>query len=502
MEQTLGNLGNPFEFWEYFSKISEIPRCSGNERLVRDFIKREADSFGLNTKIDKIGNLVIKIPSINKNEVNLRIILQCHLDMVCEKNEGIIHDFSKDPLKLKIIESNGENWLIAQGTTLGADNGVGIAYLLSLMKKLSLKELEFRRLDLCLLFTVEEETDFIGAYQIEKKLIDGDILINLDSEKDDHLIIGCAGGVNTIAIIKNKYENLNDFVKEAAVIKLSITGLIGGHSGLDIHKGRANALKLLVKILWKLNSEISIFINSLNGGNSSNAIPRESHSIFFLEKTKIPHFNKKINKLKSEIYSDFSDIEPNLEILVENIKNFNNKNVIHQGIQNKLLSILYDIPNGPISYDPKVPGLIHTSTNLASIKTKNKSIKIVTSQRSLDEISKKAIVEKIVALLKLENKTQIQHTEEYPNWIPDLNSKLLAVTKETYEILFNKEPIVQALHAGLECGVLERMFPNMDMISIGPTIISVHSPDERLKIESVEKIWRLLIRLLENLQHY
>ncbi len=499
MTQILKNMSVPSEFWDYFEQILKIPRCSGNEKQIREYIKSKAEQFGFKTNEDSVGNLVVKIPtSITKPKK--KVVLQCHLDMVCEKNEGISHDFSKDPINLKAIEIDGEKWVTAEGTTLGADNGVGIAYLLTLMKKIHNKELIFNNIAFDLLFTVDEESGLVGAFKINKNLIDGDILINLDSEDDDTFIIGCAGGIDTTAEIKDK--NIFCNVKEINLIpmNLSIKGLIGGHSGVDIHKGRGNSLKLIAKILWEINKKFNIDIISMNGGNRRNAIPRESNAIIFIHKKNESEIINFVNQIKSEIISEISEVEPNLVIIINTISDQNFYKKLSTDIKNKLLNILYVIPNGPISYHPEDKTLVHTSTNLASIRMDENLIKIETSQRSLSEISKKDIYEKIEAIFKLSDLNfDVQHFAEYLRWTPDWNSPLLQKSKQIYINLFKEEPKILIVHAGLECGILKKHFPHLDMISIGPNIKEAHSPDERLKVNSIQRIWKFLIELLKKI---
>jgi dipeptidase D len=497
MEQ-LKELGAPSEFWDYFHQISKIPRCSGKEEQIRIYIKNEAERLNYKTRMDKVGNLVINIPALI-NQKKLKIIFQCHMDMVCEKNENIHHDFLTNPLKLKIIEISDEKWLTAEGTTLGADNGVGIAYLLTLMKKMYNNELKFESIAFDLLFTVNEETGLTGAFQIDKNLIDGNYLINLDSEQDNCFTIGCAGGINTTGDLKFKYKNINNYVKNAFPLKLSVSNLIGGHSGSDIHRGRANGIKLIAKFLWKLNDKFSMYMNTINGGNRSNAIPREAMAIFYVLPEEYPEIISLINTIKAETEIGLSKIEPNMEIKLEKLETFHDNRIFPENIKNKLLNILYIMPNGPISMHPQKPNLVYTSTNLASIKTDNDGIRIISSQRSLHEISKQLIYEQIEALFKLADlDIIIQHEGDYPGWEPDFASTLLIKAQKTYKSIFKKQVTVQAIHAGLECGILKKRFPSIEMISIGPTIINAHSPDESLRIGSVEKIWRFIIELINN----
>jgi dipeptidase D len=488
------------DFWEYFEQISKIPHCSGNEQHLRTFIDNEAKKLGFETKIDNVGNMVVKIPAKNQGEKCPSVILQSHLDMVCEKNKNINHDFSKDPLKLKVVEIDEEKWVNAEGTTLGADNAIGIAYQLTLMKRISGGDLDFGPLRLELLFTVNEEMGFTGANQIDKSLIDGEFLINLDSEEDNMFTIGCAGGVITQVDINVERTPITQIMDEGQPIIISMSGLIGGHSGIDIHKGRANSIKLLAKILWDLNYRHSIHVYSIKGGRMTNAIPRESEAIIFVEKTDFSKINSSFYEIVSDIKTSFSDTEREITASFETLNNDVGNTVFSKKSQDIILAFLYGMPNGPISMHPRIKDLVHTSSNLARIETKNSRFKIEMSHRSLDDIGRSDISERINALLKLCElaglKVNVKKLAYYPSWEPNFNSKLLAIAKDTYKELFNEEVNVGAIHAGLECAILKKHFPNLDMISIGPKITGAHSPDERVKVQSVEKIWNFLIKLI------
>jgi len=501
LKQAIKDLGVPFEFWDYFERISQIPRCSGNESEIRNFIKQEAKNFNFETKVDMVGNLVVRIsPKIVKKQ-NKKVVLQSHLDIVCEKNEATEHDFSKDPLKLKIIEIDDEKWLTAEGTTLGADNGVGIAYSLMLMKKIYKQQINLDSIAIDLLFTVEEETGLYGALSIDKDMIEGDYLINLDSENDEEFTIGCAGGINTWADIKLNYEEISDYFKDPIFIKISLEGLNGGHSGTDINKGRGNSIKILSNILWKSNNKHSISLQSIRGGNKLNAIPREVQSIIVVEKEREPIIKTFISEIISEIKKQLGEKEPNLQIKLDVIKDINNNRIFAKDLKNKLLDILYIFPNGPISMHQEIQGLVHTSTNLAAIKIEENVIKIGSSQRSVNKFSQILIQERVEALFNLADlDITVTRSAGYPGWDPNFNSTLLKISKETYNELFNHEVKVKAIHAGLECGVLKKIVPNTEMISLGPNVIGGHTPDERLQVKSVSKTWNLLLRILEKLQ--
>lgn len=493
----LKELSKPLEFWEYFEQITKIPRCSEHEEKVRAFIKEEAERLGFKTQVDIAGNLVVRIPAKTMKKYN--IVLQCHMDMVCEKNEESIHDFSIDPLKIKIIEIENEKWVTAEGTTLGADNGVGICYLLALMKKIHDGELDYESVGFDLLFTVDEEMGLRGAFKIDNNLISGDFLINLDAEDEDAVTIGCAGGIVTFFRISKDTININEN-ENLIPIKLFVSGLIGGHSGVDIHIGRGNSLKIIGQILWKLNHNFMMNIASINGGNRTNAIPREASAIFFVREDEFLKVKEFILDQLMKIKILFEGIDPDINISIERLTNYDNKKVLTKLIQNNLLNILYTIPNGPLSMHPKIRDLVFSSSNLAVIKTEKDKVVIKLSQRSLSEYFKNVIWEKTNSLINLTGlNVETIIDSDYPGWTPNFNSKLLTLTKDAYRQLFNNELLVKAIHAGLECGILKKKFPHMEMISIGPRNEGAHSPEERLLVKSVEKIWNFLLRLLQKL---
>lgn len=498
--EDLKDLCDPSEFWEYFYEISKIPRCSGNEKRVRNFIKNEAEKLGFKTDGDKVNNLVVRIPGTNASkDGSPRLVLQSHMDMVCEKNENTEHDFSKDPLKLKFIEKEKDKWLTAEGTTLGADNGVGIAYQLALMKKIHEGELNFGPLEFDLLFTVDEERGLTGASQIGKSLIKGDYLINLDSEEDDRFTVGCAGGkVFTVNIKVQKIPLVEG--KNLIPLKLSISGLIGGHSGTNINQGRGNALKITFQLLWKINNKFNIYLNSVSGGNLTNAIPRECHAIFFINESDFSDIHLYINDLIPNIEKLYEGVESTINIKLEKKKTLKDNFIFPERVQNELINVLHLMPNGPILFHPTIKELVHTSTNLATIRTEFDLVQFRISQRSLSHYDIEVVHEKIRTLLSMSSLDIDIHIDtEYPSWPPNFNSHISKLSMETYKELFDKEATIQAIHAGLECAYFAFYFPSMEMISIGPTIQGGHSPDERLDVKSVEKIWRLLVNLLKKL---
>ncbi len=495
----LNELGDPIDFWEYFERISKIPRCSGKEEEIRNFIKNEAINFEFTTKVDQIGNLFVEIPKEKANNKQKRICLQCHLDMVCEKNKTFQHDFLHDPLKLKLITKNNEKWLTAEGTTLGADNGVGIAYCLAIMKKIYKKEIQFDNILLSFLFTVDEESGLLGAFSIDTNLLKCDYLLNLDSGHDEKITIGCAGGINTYGKLEFESEKINKYADDLIAYKLSISGLKGGHSGVDIHKGRINAIKLINTILSKSDSS-KMFLHSLSGGNRTNAIPREVNAILFLEKKIEKDFIASLEHIILTYKLSLKEIEPNIHINLVAIDKFKDNLIVPNLIKNKLLNLISNLPNGPIKMHDQISNLVHTSINLASINVNHSLLEIKTSQRSLEEISKQEICDIIKnELFSTDLNFQIQNEGNYPCWSPNLNSKLLLIARQKFKELFNKDVIIKVIHAGLECGILKTHFPDMELISFGPNIKGAHSPDEKLHINSVKKIWDFLIKIMKEI---
>ncbi|MFX1588795.1 MAG: beta-Ala-His dipeptidase [Promethearchaeota archaeon] len=500
--ENLAKLGNPPEFWDYFFQITRIPRCSKNEAQIREFIRKEAEKFKFPVKIDHIGNIVVKIPSkVQKSDKQLNVALQCHMDMVCSKIEGSQHDFSKDPLKLRLIDEDDEKWLSAEGTTLGADNGVGIAYQLSLMKKVYNGELNFAPLGLDLLFTVDEELEGTGILQLDTNLISGDYLINLDAEDDNEILIGSAGTIDKTIEIKIKRKSLKGIETELIPVKIALEGLMGGHSGADINKGRANAIKLLLQILWKLNKEFKINVNSLNGGSNFNAIPRESQAVIYIEKINFSKLNSFIQGTFPYIKHLFNGIEKNINISVQKLTDYSDCTCVEENLQNNLLNFLYIVPDGVVSMHPKIKDLVQTSTNLGTISTEENRIIFQIMQRSSSKYEKYVLNENILNLLNMiDLKFKILYDLDFPSWPPNFNLKFLNLARDVYQKLFNIEVKINASHGACECNCFTKYYPNMEMIAIGPTIKDAHSPSERLKISSVEKIWKFLITLLNNIK--
>jgi len=500
--ENLKEFGEPSEFWQFFFEITKIPRCSTHEDKIREYIKGEAEKLGYQTETDKIKNIVVRVPSKNDNNTEKsKVVLQSHMDIVCEKHDRVQHNFSKDPLKLKVIEINKEKWLTAEGTTLGADNGVGIAYQLAIMKKIHDGSLDLDALDLDLLFTVDEEGGLTGASKMDKNLISGKYLLNLDSEEDDRFTIGCAGGRVFKAEVSYKRILINN--PNLRAMKISISGLLGGHSGGDINKKRGNALKILTEIIWKINSKFHILVNSLEGGNLTNAIPREAHAIIFVEEDQKNEFESFLKEITLNIKNLYEGTDSSLEISIDLLKDFTDKTAFSKDFQNELIDLFYIIPNGPISLHPTNEGLVHTSLNFAVVHTLENIIEFKVSTRSLTRYDKDLLFEKLKTLLKMSGlDINIEIITIYPSWPPVFNSKLNEISRQVYKNAFDKEVVIQAIHAGLECAYFSYYYPDMEMISLGPTVYGCHSPDERLNIRSVSKIWKFLLALLKNLGQF
>lgn len=492
------NLGEPRDFWEYFKKISEIPRCTGNEKDITNFICLEVNKFGFKYKKDDVGNLLVFLPSINKS--NIKVIGQCHLDMVCEKNANVKHDFLKDPIKFKLEQSKSEKWLKAEGTTLGADNGVGIALLLTLMKKIYEKQINFYHLSMNLLFTVKEEIGLVGVSEMDPKLINGDFLINLDTGEEGKLIVGCAGGIKTIAEKKINYMNVDKYEKDNIAMSISIKGLKGGHSGSNIHLPRGNAIKILSYLLWQITKKQPIYINSIAGGDKGNAIPREAKAIIYISQKSLNAIKRLVEGFVLDLNSEPSIQEPEMEISIYKMENFIDKKILSPSFQERLLQMLLVFPNGVVMMHPEIVNLTHSSTNLASVKIEKNFVSIVSTQRSMNEVMKQKIMDELEALFTLADPDfKIQFIGDYPAWELNFNSTLLKVARDLYHNLFNKEAVVGGTHGGLECAIFKKLEPKLEIISMGPTIMFPHSPDESLKISSVKRIWELFIKILQYL---
>lgn len=483
MKKKLGEL-QPGRVWELFEEICQIPRPSKKEERILSYLIDFAKKHGLEYQQDKIGNLIIRKPARPGYENRRSVVLQSHVDMVCEKNESVQHDFDNDPIQPQV----DDGWVKANGTTLGADDGIGMAAQLAILES---SDIEHGPLE-CL-FTVDEETGLTGAFNLEKDFINSKTLLNLDSEDDGELFIGCAGGIDTL--ITFSYEKVNTEADHTG-FQISVTGLKGGHSGDDIHKGRGNAIKILNRLLWNAERMFEIRLAEFKGGNLHNAIAREAFATLTVPKRHKNGLKELFDSLGSEIKAAFKTNEPGLTI--DYREAVMPEGLIDYFTQSKLLNSLYGCPHGVMAMSSDIPNLVETSTNLASVKMTPREIIVVTSQRSSLDTAKQDIADMVSSVFQLAE-AKVKQGDGYPGWEPDMNSEILAVSRQAYTDLFQEDPRVLAIHAGLECGIIGEKYPGMDMISYGPTIKGAHSPDEAIEIGTVKKFWDLTLEILKRM---
>jgi dipeptidase D len=473
----------PSEVWKWFFEVIRVPRPSKHEEKIIAFLQNFAESHNLQCQTDAAGNVLISKAASAGYENRPGIILQAHSDIVCEKNSDVDFDFFNDPIN---YYTDGD-WVKAHGTTLGGDNGIGIAMMLALLVARNVPHPPLQ----CL-FTVDEETGLTGAFALKNDFLNGKTLINLDSEDDGQIFVGCAGGVDTAGKLHYSAEKTpTDYFSFSVKISL----LLGGHSGDDIDKGRGNANVILNRFLWQLRKETDLKLALFDGGNLRNAIAREAHAIACVPNNYKETLRARFNVFEAEIFAELSKREPKYVMELESCDL--PTSVIDTATADKLLNLVYALPHGVIAMSADIAGLVETSTNLASVKTKeDNTIEIVTSQRSSIESEKKDIMQKNSAAFELAG-ASISHSDGYPGWNPNLNSEILKIAETAYEKLFEKKALVRAIHAGLECGLFLEKYPELDMISIGPQMYGVHSPDERLSISSTENCWKWLLEILK-----
>ncbi|MFA6924240.1 MAG: aminoacyl-histidine dipeptidase [Bacteroidales bacterium] len=483
MAKVLNNL-KPQPLWDLFEEICNVPHPSKHEKKLAEFVLDFAKNNGIEAATDQAGNVILRKPATPGKENLKGVIMQSHLDMVPQKNSDIPHDFEKDPIKPRI---EGE-WVKATGTTLGADNGIGMAASLAVM---AAKDIEHGPLE-CLI-TVDEETGMTGAFELKPGLFKGDILLNLDSEDHGELFIGCAGGINTSAKLPFKKEPVD---KSMTSFKIAVKGLKGGHSGLDINLGRGNANKIINRILFESANKFGLRVAEINGGTLRNAIPREAFATIVLPANQKDAFAKFVKEFEKIVKNELATTDPEVVFLVEttNLPDA----VMDLQSQQKFLNAIYACPNGVFGMSADMIGLVETSNNLAIVKSENNAVCIETLQRSSVESQKEDIAAMLKSVFTLAGAEVVQ-SGSYPGWKPNVNSPILQVMKDVYNKLYGNVPAINAVHAGLECGLLGSVYPNWDMISFGPTIRSPHSPDERVQIESVGKFWNYLVETLKNI---
>ena len=467
----------PVELWNNFEDLNAVPRPSKKEERVIEFIKNFGLNLGLDTYVDPSGNVIIKKPASKGSENQKTLIIQSHLDMVHQKNADTEFDFLTQGIQSFI---DGD-WVTANGTTLGADNGMGVATIMTLLASNSIQHPDIEAL-----FTIDEETGMTGAFELEKGILDGQILLNLDTEDDDEFSIGCAGGIDTNSSKLYTQEK----IAEGVGVEIIVKGLKGGHSGMDIHLERGNANKIMNRIL-ALAIDSNLRISEIDGGSLRNAIPRESIAKIVVDSQV---FLNQLDDLASDIKNEFIKSEPGLVIEVNNVDSINHGLSLIDS--KEVVNVIYSVFNGVYKMSQSIDGLVETSSSLARVILKDGSFITQSLQRSSVD-SSKLDISKTVGASFLNIGADVEHSGSYPGWAPNTDSEILDVMVSLYKKMFNSDPKVQACHAGLECGILNERYPGLDMISFGPTIKNPHSPDEKVHIKSVEKFWNLLIEVLK-----
>ncbi len=473
----------PKPIWKHFSALTQIPRASTKEAAARDYVLSVASRLGLEAVQDKVGNTVIRKPARAGRESAPMALLQGHLDMVCEKNEGTEFNFDTDAIK---VWRDGD-WLRADGTTLGADNGIGVSAALAVMESTDIAHgpLEF-------VFTIDEETGLTGAAEFPGGMLRSKYFLNLDNEEKDTICIGCAGGIKTTARRKISLQA----PKGTAAYRIKVSGLKGGHSGIEIHLGRGNALRILGGTLHSVMAAMPAEVSNLTGGSAQNAIPREASAVVVLPAGDEQKLRSEIAKLETEYKSHLGGFDPGLQISVEKVEL--PKQVFAQEDASGCIDLLATLHHGVVAMSPDVPGLVQDSTNLATIATKGDTVEIVTSQRSAIESSKLAVARMVATVCRLAG-FETQNSGSYPGWKPEPNSDIVKKLQSVHEEVFGHPAELIAMHAGLECGVIGEKYPGMEMVSFGPTIQSPHSPHERVEINSVQGFWKYLKAVLEKI---
>jgi len=473
----------PKALWNHFADLNAVPRPSKKEERVIQFAKSFGELLNLPTQVDAVGNVIIKKPASIGMENRQTVVLQSHLDMVHQKNADTVFDFDKQGIEMYI---DGD-WVKAKGTTLGADNGIGVAAIMALLASTDIAHPPIEAL-----FTIDEETGMTGAKGLVGGLLNGTILLNLDTEDDDELTIGCAGGIDVTCT----GEYLQEKPKGDLSLKISIKGLTGGHSGVDIQKGRANANKLMNRLLWELSKDFSIEIATIDGGSLRNALPRESVAEIVLDKKKHNELKEAVTKFEKTIKAEHSFTDASLEVKLENTVAV--RNVMNADFQYKFLRSMYACPNGIYRMTPEIEGLVQTSNNIAKVLVKEGKLSVQCLTRSSVDTEKTDLANAITSAFELIG-ASIEFGGNYPGWEPKPDAPIIKIMSELYEELFKGKAHVNAVHAGLECGIIGTNYPDMQMISFGPNIYGAHSPDERAQISSVQKFWIYLLATLKKI---
>ena len=474
----------PKPLWNIFYEMTQIPRPSYHEEKIQEWAFNFGKNLGLETIKDEAGNVIIQKPATPGMENKKGVILQGHLDMVPQKNSDKQHDFENDPIEAFV---DGD-WVTANGTTLGADNGIGVSSALAVLSSDKVKHGPLE-----VLLTATEETGMDGAMGLKPGILNGDILINTDTEEEGTFSVGCAGGINVSAIFRNKQKKVK---KKSSAFKLNVTGLKGGHSGVDIHLGRGNANKVFFRILKEAAEKLGVKLAEIDGGSLRNAIPREAFGLLIVKTKKADDLIALIAELRETIIAELVNVEPDLSIKLEQVEV--PKTRMTGALQKRLTAAVWAAPNDVIRMSDSMTGTVETSSNLAIVKSGKNSVEIRCLVRSFSETAKMALVSRLESLFKLAG-AKVEMDGSYPGWNPNVNSEILEIMQKHYGKRFRKKPVLLAMHAGLECGILGATYPNWDMISIGPTIKYPHSPDEKVNIKTVQKYWDFLIITLENI---
>lgn len=474
----------PSAIWKNFKSLTQIPRPSKKEARIIDFIKKFGENLGLETIVDEVGNVTIRKPATPGMENRKGIIFQSHLDMVPQKNSEKQHDFEKDPIEAYI---DGE-WVKANGTTLGADNGIGVAAMMSVLESGNLKHGPVE----CL-FTIDEETGMTGAFALKANVLKGDILLNLDSEDEGELFIGCAGGMD--GNIEFDYKT-GTVPSDHVTYLIHISGLKGGHSGLDINLGRGNSNQILFRLMRKAEISVGMRLCEFEGGNMRNAIPREAHASVMVPASKKNEFVKLVEEYRQVVSKEYSGVEPDFKLeITETTKP---ARVMDQDLQKRVIAAVYACPNGVVRMTDGIPGLVETSTNLSIVKSTGDKITVSCLLRSSVDSAKQNVADIMQALFELAG-ARVTFTGSYPGWKPNMNSAIMKTMDEVYQEMYGKKMEIKAVHAGLECGIIGGVYPNLDMVSFGPTIRHPHSPDEKVHVASVDKFWQFLVKTMESI---
>ena len=479
---------SPAPLWQLFEKICSIPHPSKHEQKISAWIQSWATELGLSVKEDKVGNLIIKKPATAGMENRPGVILQAHMDMVPQKNSDTEHDFLTDPIKPYIVTESDGDWVTAQDTTLGADNGIGLC---SALAVLASDDIVHGPLEV--LVTIDEEAGMTGAFGLEVGWLEGSILINTDSEQEGEVYMGCAGGIDGQASFDLTFEPV---AENSQAFNLSISGLKGGHSGVDIHTGRANANKLLVRFLLMATEQFGICLTELNGGSLRNAIPREADASFVIANEQIEPFKAALALYLATIKANLGSIETDIDMLLISPEDFDQQ--WSQATQTTILKALNACPNGVMRMSDDIEGIVESSLNLGVMRTKGKKFVAMTLIRSLHDDGRLETQTAVKSVFDLAG-ANIEFSGAYPGWKPDTSSAVMKTVRDTYHQLFNKTPEIMVIHAGLECGLFKTAYPHWDMVSFGPTIKFPHSPDEKVNIATVEQYWQLLVAVLKNI---